>query len=328
MTALYRAKNFDIDNEGNIFILDAGNFRVLKFSSKGQFICEFGRKGKGPGEFISPNLIDVDVKNQVYVTQDNKMLLFDNNGIFLKDLTISPLNHFLISPLYVDFIGSDQIVMNIFDSSGLAAENPKEVLLKQYIVVHSKSSDKQVIISDIFKYPRMTAKEFFTNCVSDKNGNIFYATVDPQTYQVFMYKPTGELVKKISKQYNPVPLSSSKKKKLQENNEKFAKLGKAKMLGWNLTVPLYYNSINSILVDSQNFLWVFTNEGINDNKNSIDLFNDKGELIKSFFIMNKYLNKISGNKMKILKDYLYAIVKNEDEEEKFVRFSLPKEIWY
>ena len=43
---------------GNIYILDLGHNRIKKFDKYGKFIKNIGRKGKGPGEFNSPNSID------------------------------------------------------------------------------------------------------------------------------------------------------------------------------------------------------------------------------------------------------------------------------
>ena len=39
------------DGEGNLYILDTQNFRVVKVGPQGQFIAEMGRAGGGPGEF-------------------------------------------------------------------------------------------------------------------------------------------------------------------------------------------------------------------------------------------------------------------------------------
>jgi sugar lactone lactonase YvrE len=44
----------DIDNNGNIFVIDWGNYRVQKFGSNGNFISKFGSYGTGNGQFIYP----------------------------------------------------------------------------------------------------------------------------------------------------------------------------------------------------------------------------------------------------------------------------------
>ena len=45
---------FDVDTDGNVYVLDGGNFRVLVFDANGNFVRTFGRRGEGPGEFANP----------------------------------------------------------------------------------------------------------------------------------------------------------------------------------------------------------------------------------------------------------------------------------
>jgi sugar lactone lactonase YvrE len=80
-----------VDKQGNVFVADAGNFRVQKFDGQGRFVTSFGSKGDGNGQFsgfVSPGGpwgIAVDSQGQVYVTDrgGNSVQKFDNNGRFL-----------------------------------------------------------------------------------------------------------------------------------------------------------------------------------------------------------------------------------------------------
>jgi hypothetical protein len=49
-----------VDKDGAIYILDAGNTRIQKFSPDGKYLATIGRKGQGPGEFILPDSLDID----------------------------------------------------------------------------------------------------------------------------------------------------------------------------------------------------------------------------------------------------------------------------
>jgi sugar lactone lactonase YvrE len=49
-----------VDKDGNIYILDAGNTRIQKFDTDGNYLATIGRKGQGPGEFIMPTGLDID----------------------------------------------------------------------------------------------------------------------------------------------------------------------------------------------------------------------------------------------------------------------------
>ena len=66
-------RGIDVDAQGNVYIADAGNRRVMKFTSTGTFIKKWGQSGTGDGEFIVPMGIAVDDQaGRVYVTDENR----------------------------------------------------------------------------------------------------------------------------------------------------------------------------------------------------------------------------------------------------------------
>ncbi len=72
--------------DGEIYVSDGyGSARVVKFSSKGEFMLEWGTRGNGPGEFGLPHNLVVDHRGRVYVTdRDNRRIqVFDSEGKFL-----------------------------------------------------------------------------------------------------------------------------------------------------------------------------------------------------------------------------------------------------
>lgn len=66
VTSFYEPGGITVDRDGNIYVADSGNQRVVKFSSEGKFIKRFGTKGQGPGEFLSPWQIAI-YNDEVYV---------------------------------------------------------------------------------------------------------------------------------------------------------------------------------------------------------------------------------------------------------------------
>ncbi|WP_081853913.1 6-bladed beta-propeller [Candidatus Magnetobacterium casense] len=55
------------DSSGNIYVVDAGNSRIQKFSSSGQFLTKWGSKGSDDGQFKSPDGIAIDSSGNLYV---------------------------------------------------------------------------------------------------------------------------------------------------------------------------------------------------------------------------------------------------------------------
>ena len=73
-------------SNGDVYVVDAGNFRVEKFDSSGSFLTAFGSQGSNPGEFTSPAFVAVDNSpggnGDVYVGDpgDSIVTKFDSDG--------------------------------------------------------------------------------------------------------------------------------------------------------------------------------------------------------------------------------------------------------
>lgn len=74
-----------IDKHDNVYVVDSLRVRINKFSSDGQFMKAFGKRGDNDGEFHLPMGITVDNSEQVYVTDLSKHQLqkFTTNGEWL-----------------------------------------------------------------------------------------------------------------------------------------------------------------------------------------------------------------------------------------------------
>jgi hypothetical protein len=73
-----------VDSDGNIFVLDRGNYRVQKYDSNGKYLKSIGRHGQGPGEFERPSYLYLDHSNNIYVGDGRHIDVFNKNGIFKK----------------------------------------------------------------------------------------------------------------------------------------------------------------------------------------------------------------------------------------------------
>jgi peptidylamidoglycolate lyase len=73
---------------GEFYITDGyKNTRVVKFSKDGQYIMEWGKPGKGPGEFNTVHGISIDANGRVYVSDraNSRIQIFDLNGKYIDE---------------------------------------------------------------------------------------------------------------------------------------------------------------------------------------------------------------------------------------------------
>ena len=73
---------------GRIFISDGyGNARILEYNAKGERVHQWGRAGKGPGQFAQPHGIAIDDQNILYVAdrRNNRLQKFDMTGKYLGE---------------------------------------------------------------------------------------------------------------------------------------------------------------------------------------------------------------------------------------------------
>lgn len=72
---------------GDFYVSDGyGNTRVVKFSKDGKYLLEWGKAGRGQGEFNTPHSVQTDSKGTVYVSdrENNRIQIFSADGKFLR----------------------------------------------------------------------------------------------------------------------------------------------------------------------------------------------------------------------------------------------------
>lgn len=79
----------DILPDGRLAVMDPDQFQVLIINSDGNIENSFGRRGKGPGEFVTPRVIIV--RDSVINAIDNglqRVSQFDPDGNFIKNYSL------------------------------------------------------------------------------------------------------------------------------------------------------------------------------------------------------------------------------------------------
>jgi len=92
---------FAVDGSGNVYVADAGNTRIQKFTSDGIFISKWGSYGHGDDQFISILGLGVDGVGIVYVLDylNNRIQKFTSDGLLFPNGMFGSVQVLLMIPL-------------------------------------------------------------------------------------------------------------------------------------------------------------------------------------------------------------------------------------
>ncbi len=109
----YSPSDVAVDDEGNIYVLDAGTKEVKIYDSDGEYVATFGRVGQGPGEFNSlPAAMNIGADGEVFIHEDppSRMHTFAQDRTFLDRILFPRAMHYRFA-----LLGPDKFCMSHSD---------------------------------------------------------------------------------------------------------------------------------------------------------------------------------------------------------------------
>lgn len=306
------AGEFDIDGEGNIYIVAFKNTKnfVYRFNKKGDLLNSFGRYGQGPGEIEWPFLDRVFYDGRIALTDFmRKYKVFDKEGRLVQE--IHP--EFRISYVFP------------FENGNLLVERPRydertsRNGLIPYTISLCDSNFKEIKELDRHKWPPNNERIAPVFMWRVSAGHIYIANED-RGYEILDYDLDGNLQRKIRKSYRPVEATEE---------IKMARLGpgyKQSGISHDSYFPNPLPPLSSFFVDDEGRLFVMTyEEGYSSGEYMYDLFNANGVFIgrKSLDMGSaQFFSKI--NYAKIKKGFLYYY---REKESGYKELIVQKVVW-
>ena len=195
-----------VDQEGNLYVQDVGNIRILEYDKAGKYVKTIGRKGQGPGEFQFPAMVHVDRDGDIWVLDSptSALKVFSPDGTFKKSI---PLRAFIQPQFYVSkegFIFGIQINYR-------TPEGPRIAVLK----LNPDGSLAETIAQfqgELKPNQKGYAIHSYSNslflCGLNPNAFCYGFSMD---YKLFLADGQGKTISIIQKAEKPIPVSGEEK---------------------------------------------------------------------------------------------------------------------
>jgi hypothetical protein len=286
----------DVDEEGNMYILDeqAGNIKV--FDSDGRFVKNIGRKGQGPGEFGLPISLMLTPDHNIVVNEmgQRKLLFFDREGKYLKQLSLADMFLFLGPMVTTD---GHMIAMHTVPG------NKPETFLKKFspelepILSFTSAHVERPPVADIFVALHLS--RVLWNVTPD--DHVVWADIKDPQYSIHEHNREGKLIRRMTKNFDPIPITAEDIERLMD-----------KAFGdnptrdqWDVRFPEIYPPFKGLSFDEEGRMLIRRYEREK---------NEGGELYDIFDAERRYLasQRFKMNPMVWKNGLMYTIEENED----------------
>ena len=253
-----RIRTIAVDEEERIYVLDYRESHIKVFDRNGEYLRTIGKKGEGPGELNRPRSLSINQNELMVLEISRRLSFFSHEGEFLRNLSTKEI-WALRSRL--DSKG------NIIVTEGLMDPENSCYKLKKF-------DAEMNLLTEIASSPAPQPGKAFNPFMPaaywliDNDDNIVYGY--PKDYEIQIYNPKGKLIKKITKEYDPVEITEEEKEEVTNDMPPEIKVDFSK----------YHSAFRQFTLDDEGRILVQTWEKIKDGKGYYcDVFNPEGRYI-------------------------------------------------
>lgn len=279
--------DIEIDDAGNVYLLDSQLSEVKIFSADGEFIRSIGREGEGPGEFRRPSAIFLTKDGNVGVMQTipAKIVLLTPEGDPMGDHPLPQPEGGGYQILTSGQANQGQLVLGLRRDK--VADDQSEWAARNFLVrIDSEGNE-------LARYAKKTTKIIFADAVFNfaewdtferrwtvaPDGKVYAAESYPN-YEITVWNADGSIDKKITREYKHRAHTAEEKEFLTKLMEHFAQT----IPNCRVQVEDNTKDIESFYIRDDGSIWVLNSNGSHDYPDGslgvFDVYDKDGHFVK------------------------------------------------
>lgn len=289
-----------VDDQGRIYVLDWGDMHIKMYGPDGRFLRTIGRKGQGPGEFVTPAFMALMSDGRICLLDgaQHRISFLSNEGQYLSSFSFEGY----FRSLAID--GQDRIYLAKWGAAG----EPKlstEFREVSYVtgLFRTDASGKEMVHLTDFLGETMVMKAMGGGAVT--TGGLFTITWGVnkrgrlcgglnEIYRLGAYGPDGKPEFYFGREFEPL------------KNPRFSG-----QVGQKKTMPAFGRTI---VFDNEDNLWFELSKADEKKPTVYDVFSSDGIYLKQITLDQRIAKFRNGR--------AYGIVRSEAEDVSIKRFKL------
>lgn len=306
---------FDIDSQGFIYTGCLKNVEgpIFKFDPKGSLVLTFSHLGQGPGEIQGEATLTVSAADEIVVTNPGslKVLFFSGDGKLLREQKAKTETARAIPLPSGGFVAWSRL---LDPESEFLAQHPLYLTDPELDVV--RELDRQLVPNPLRGGDFLGTYHVFSWSVSPQR---VYSAFQDRGYDIWVHDFEGRLVRKIRKDFAPVPVS-------EDFRASYMKLFEAPLFDGfreKIRFPASMPPLDSIFSDEEGRLYVLTYEVDHESgANLFDVFDAAGNLEGRMKV--RVFHDDRGCAVKARGGRLYAITENQMGDRELIVYKMTR----
>lgn len=296
--------NIETDRSGNLYVYDLQS-KIFVFDKSGNYLRQFGQRGKGPGDFDSPSYFKITSDNKIIINdaQNLRVCILDLNGRYIDGFN----NNKYYRNLRIDKDNNIYSENNSRDLTGLT-EKMKYMPVIKNICKYDKLNKTWIKIREFDGEAHKMMRKG-NAVVGGEIDNKFFGQISPDNkiytgnennYQINIYATDGKMVRMFKREY-----TKKVKRDYKENEDN----------------TRYEPALEDIIqFDDDNNCWIMLNKEKDAAFYTYDIFSKEGVYImqvisehKILLLKNNMASEITDNPniSPLIVIYKYSLVKQK-----------------